>query len=92
MNFSDAPPFHNLGNIVAIGITAAFCYSILFLPALVSVLPFGLRVRRYPRQFSVFDSFAGVLVRYKTTIIVASACLVAALALGATQKTAEVVE
>ena len=85
MNFSDAPPFHNLGNIVAIGITAAFCYSILFLPALVSVLPFGLRVRRYPRQFSVFDSFAGVVVRYKTTIIVASACLVAALGLGATQ-------
>ncbi len=45
MNFSDAPPFHDLGNIVAIGVTAAFFYSVLFLPALLSVLP----LRKKPR-------------------------------------------
>ncbi len=39
MNFSDAPPFRDLGNIVAIGITAAFFYSVLFLPAMMSLLP-----------------------------------------------------
>jgi predicted RND superfamily exporter protein len=39
MNFSDAPPFRELGNIVAIGISAAFCYSVLFLPAMMAVLP-----------------------------------------------------
>jgi predicted RND superfamily exporter protein len=39
MNFSDAPPFRDLGNIVAIGITAAFFYSVLFLPAMISLLP-----------------------------------------------------
>ncbi|NOZ68622.1 MAG: MMPL family transporter, partial [Deferribacteres bacterium] len=43
MNFSDAPPFHDLGNIVAAGVTAALVYSVTFLPALMAVLP--LRVR-----------------------------------------------
>lgn len=39
MNFSDAPPFRDLGNIVAMGVMAAFIYSILFLPPLLSFLP-----------------------------------------------------
>jgi predicted RND superfamily exporter protein len=39
LNFSDAPPFHDLGNITAMGVTAAFIYSILLLPVLLSVLP-----------------------------------------------------
>lgn len=39
MNTSDAPPFHDLGNMVATGVVAAFFYSILFLPAFISVLP-----------------------------------------------------
>jgi predicted RND superfamily exporter protein len=43
MNFSDAPPFHDLGNIVAMGIAAAWVYSVLFLPALLAVLPLKIR-------------------------------------------------
>jgi len=39
MNTSDAPPFHDLGNMVATGVVAAFLYSIFFLPAIISVLP-----------------------------------------------------
>ncbi len=39
MNFSDAPPFRDLGNIVAIGITAAFFCSVLFLPAMMAIMP-----------------------------------------------------
>jgi predicted RND superfamily exporter protein len=39
MNFSDAPPFRDLGNIVAVGVVAAMIYSLLFLPSLVAVLP-----------------------------------------------------
>ena len=39
MNFSDVPPLRELGNIVAIGVTAAMLYSIFLLPALMSVLP-----------------------------------------------------
>jgi len=39
MNFSESPPFRDLGNIVAIGVTIAFLLSILLLPALMAVLP-----------------------------------------------------
>ncbi len=39
MNFSDAPPFRTLGNIVAGGVMVAFVLSVFFLPAVMSVLP-----------------------------------------------------
>ena len=39
MNFSDAPPFRLLGNIVATGVMVAFVLSITLLPSLVSILP-----------------------------------------------------
>ena len=45
MNFSDAPPFRDLGNIVAMGVMAAFVYSILFLPALMAILPVRLKLK-----------------------------------------------
>ena len=48
MNFSDAPPFRELGNIVAIGITAAFFYSIFFLPAMMAVLSVRTKSRAEP--------------------------------------------
>jgi predicted RND superfamily exporter protein len=39
MNFSDSPPFRDLGNIVAMGVMLAFFFSITLFPALLSVLP-----------------------------------------------------
>lgn len=39
MNFSDSPPFHDLGNITAAGIAAAWVLSLTFLPAVISILP-----------------------------------------------------
>lgn len=45
LNFSDTPPFHDLGNITAMGVTAAFVLSVTMLPALVTLLPF-----RVPKQ------------------------------------------
>ena len=48
MNLSDAPPFRDLGNIVAIGITAAFFYSVLFLPAMMAALPVRAKSKAMP--------------------------------------------
>jgi predicted RND superfamily exporter protein/outer membrane lipoprotein-sorting protein len=48
LNFSDAPPFWHLGNITAVGIAAAWAYSITLLPALVSVLPFRVDAAQGP--------------------------------------------
>jgi hypothetical protein len=39
LNFSDAPPFRDLGNITAIGVVAAWIYAISFLPAFLAVVP-----------------------------------------------------
>jgi len=39
MNFSDAPPFRDLGNIVAMGVVVSFFLSISLLPAFITLLP-----------------------------------------------------
>jgi predicted RND superfamily exporter protein len=45
MNAIDAPPFHDLGNITAIGGMAALAYSLVFLPALVAIVPVKARAK-----------------------------------------------
>lgn len=52
MNFSDAPPFRDLGNIVAMGVMAAWVYSVTFLPALVSVLPVRVKAKQNSSNLS----------------------------------------
>ena len=39
LNFSDAPPFHDLGNMTAFGVMMAFFLSVTLLPALIAVIP-----------------------------------------------------
>ncbi len=39
LNYSDAPPFNHMGNITAVGIAAAWLYSVTFLPAVIRLLP-----------------------------------------------------
>lgn len=39
MNFSDVPPFHDLGNVVAVGVMVAFVLAVTTLPALMMILP-----------------------------------------------------
>jgi hypothetical protein len=67
MNFSDAPPFRDMGNIVAMGVAMAFLYSVTFLPALVSVLP--LRVKPGAERNTQFvDRFANFVIRYRNPL------------------------
>ena len=44
LNFSDVPPFRDLGNITSMGVAYAFVLSVLFLPALTLILPFKVKV------------------------------------------------
>lgn len=68
LNFSDAPPFHDLGNIAAMGVTAAFIFSITFLPAMVSILPASGRHEVAGKQMMVrFGEF--VIARQKPLLI-----------------------
>ena len=43
MNFSDVPPFHDLGNVVAIGVMFAFVLSVTALPAVMMLLPLRIK-------------------------------------------------
>lgn len=45
LNLSDVRPFNDLGNISAMGVTAAFVYTVVLVPALVAILPFGAKPR-----------------------------------------------
>lgn len=45
MNFSESPPFHDLGNITAVGVMAAMFLSLTLLPAMMLVLPLRVKTR-----------------------------------------------
>ena len=49
LNFSDAPPFNDLGNICALGVTAAWALSMTLLPALAAIFPMKTRIQPPPR-------------------------------------------
>ncbi len=67
MNFSDAPPFRDLGNIVAMGVLAAFIYSVFFMPALMAVLPLKSSTRS-ENTGNFFSSFADFIIGKQTII------------------------
>ena len=61
MNFSDAPPFRDLGNIVATGVAAAFIFSMTFLPALMLALPVRVKAKA-ARKVQLVDRFAEMVI------------------------------
>ena len=44
LNFSDSPPFNDLGNMVAAGVMLAFVFSVTTFPALLKLLPMKVKV------------------------------------------------
>ena len=79
LNFSDSPPFWDLGNITAMGIAAAWVYSLAFLPAVVSLLPFRVKARVQGAQASasLMERLAGfVIARYRAVLIGTGALVV----------------
>ena len=80
MNFSDAPPFRDLGNIVAVGVMSAFVYSVTLLPALMMLLP----VRVTPgstRQSRLMDRFADLVVQRRNFLFWGTGFIVVSLVL-----------
>ena len=43
LNFSDTPPFHDLGNVTSVGVAMAFVLSVTMLPAILMLLPLKVR-------------------------------------------------
>ncbi len=61
LNASETPPFHVLGNFAAFGVLCIFIYSMTFLPALLSVLPFRVRPGR-SIQHEFFDRLSEFVI------------------------------
>jgi uncharacterized protein len=67
LNFSDSPPFRDLGNIVAVGVMAAYFYSVYFLPAMMAILP--LRVKAVSSSHNGFIDALGNWVIHNRNIL-----------------------
>jgi predicted RND superfamily exporter protein len=81
MNMSESPPFHDLGNIVAIGITMAFIYSVFFLPPLIAVLPLKVKPAPVTTSRDLFDGLSAFVIQRQNAIIGVLAIVVIAGAL-----------
>ncbi|MEJ6673757.1 MAG: MMPL family transporter [Alphaproteobacteria bacterium] len=80
LNFSDSPPFHDLGNITAIGVMAAWVYAVVLLPILISFMPITPKgsLQKLDSKMSVIGTF--IADKYKAVLgvsVVVSACLLA---------------
>ncbi|KRT54916.1 putative exporter protein, RND superfamily [endosymbiont of Ridgeia piscesae] len=68
LNFSDAPPFRDLGNMAAMGVTLAFLLSITLLPAMVMILPTR-AVRQETRGGVAMLKLAEFVIRHKQLLL-----------------------
>jgi hypothetical protein len=84
MNFSDAPPFRDLGNIVAMGVMAAFVYSIFFLPALLAVFPLKQQSHYvdHHKESRLFEAIARFVVFRKNRILIGMVFFIILVTLG----------
>lgn len=79
LNFSDAPPFRDLGNLTALGIAAAFVLSITLLPAMVTLLPVRApKAAAGAASGSQLDRFGAWIVRHHRRVLLASVVVAAA--------------
>ena len=75
MNFSDAPPFGDLGNIVAIGVMLAFVFSVTVFPALLMVLPTKVKPTA-EHKIDAMDKLAGFVVGNRKWLLPVSALVI----------------
>jgi predicted RND superfamily exporter protein len=91
MNFSDAPPFRDMGNIVGMGVAIDLVNSVLLLPALMAVLPVAERpgraragdlMRHNAGHWVDFDRLASFVIRRRRFLLTSMLVLVAVTGLG----------
>ena len=70
LNFSDVPPFGDMGNIVAMGVVMAWFYSIVTLPVILDYLPLKARDRS-TRSEALMDHLADFSIKRRSELGVA---------------------
>lgn len=83
LNFSDSPPFGDLGNITAMGVTAAWAYSIFFLPAFMAILPVRVKAETdesfLESRSSFMEHLAEFVIKRRKVVLIGTGALVVAL-------------
>ncbi len=74
LNFSDAPPFHDLGNIAAMGVATAFVLSITFLPAMITIMPARSKQEVTGKLF--MSHFGDFVIRHYRKLLIGSTVVV----------------
>ncbi len=82
MNFSESPPFRDLGNIVGIGVLIDMVNSIFLLPAMMAVLPVSARLSRDRAPWVNPDRLADFVIRRRRLVVYAMLALTAVCSLG----------
>jgi len=81
MNSSDVPPFRELGNVVAVGVLAAFIFSVMLLPAIIAVLPMRVKTIGHDEE-ALRDRFASFVISNRTRLFIGSSVVMLLLMLG----------
>ena len=68
LNFAELPPFHTLGNFVAVGVVCIFVYSVTLLPALLAVLPLRTRARKESSS-DLYHRLADFIIARRTVLL-----------------------
>jgi predicted RND superfamily exporter protein len=79
LNFSDAPPFRDLGNITAIGVFFAYFLSIVFLPAMMLIMPMRVQ-REKSHTHDYMSKLAEFTIRQRDRIVIIMTIVVIVLA------------
>jgi len=73
LNMLDTPPFHHLGNMTAVGIAAAWAYSLTFLPAIISLLPIKVKKDSKKKGITKFLTwYASFVISRQKSVLVTS--------------------
>jgi len=89
MNFGDVPPFWDLGNITAFGMTMAFLYSTTALPALMAILPVKTKVKKESTKVykNWYASLGNYVVKQPVRLTVISLLIIGAMTYLASRNT-----
>ena len=87
MNFGDVPPFWDLGNITAFGMTMAFIYSTSTLPALMAILPVKTKQKaeNTPEKFGWYTNLGLFVTKQPVRLTIISIAVIGGLTYLATK-------
>jgi hypothetical protein len=75
LNFSEVPPYRDLGNIVAIGVVAGYVLTMTLLPALVMWLPIRVQANHH-RESRAMERLGDFVVRRRRALLWGTAVLI----------------